>query len=103
MFFNTAKWRYVLYRLAGHFFQQPARLVDFLLVLDKGNGHNVAMRTMKQHSLAIIQRLPDDCTIEEIMETLWVQRKIVTGREQIQAGRSISHEEAKRRLGKWLK
>ncbi len=60
-------------------------------------------KSIKELSLEIIKKMPDSTTLDDIMETLWVQKKIITGREQIKAGQGISHEDAKRRLKKWLK
>lgn len=57
-------------------------------------------QNVKEFSLEIIKKMPDSSTIDDIMETLWVQKKIITGREQIKAGQGISHKEAKKRLSK---
>ncbi len=61
------------------------------------------MQTVKELSLEAIQKLPDTCSLDDIMEILWVQKKILMGQEQIESGRGISHKAAKKRLGKWLK
>lgn len=60
-------------------------------------------QSVKELSLEIIKNLPDSSTIDDIMETLWVQKKIITGRDQIKTGQGIPHDEAKKRLKKWLK
>ncbi len=57
----------------------------------------------KDQTLELIQRLPDSCSFDDVMEALWVQRKIFIAQEQIKAGEGISHEEAKKRLEQWLK
>jgi len=61
------------------------------------------MQKFKQITHKLIEKLPDDVSLDDIMEALRVQKKILTGREQIHAGMGITHEEAKRRLEKWLK
>ena len=61
------------------------------------------MRTVKKETIKLIQRLPDECSMDDIIETLWIRKKIMKGQEQIKAGKGISHEEAKKRLKKWLK
>lgn len=61
------------------------------------------MQTIKQLSINTIKKLSEFCSIDDIMETLWVQKKIITGIDQIKSGKGISHEEAKKRLEKWLK
>ena len=59
--------------------------------------------TLKQQTLETIKKLPEDCSLDDIMETLWVQKKIFIGQEEIRQGKGISEEEAMKRLEKWLK
>ncbi len=61
------------------------------------------MQTVKNLTIETIQKLPDSCSLDDIMEILWVQKKILVGQEQIKSGKGISHEQAKKRLEKWLK
>lgn len=53
---------------------------------------------MRDKALSMIQRLPPDVTIEEIMEKLYLLVKVERGLRQIDAGQGVSHEEAKRRF-----
>ena len=57
----------------------------------------------KQTALNAISQLRDSVSYEDIMYELYVLQKIERGRQDIREGRSVSHEEAKKRLGKWLK
>jgi predicted transcriptional regulator len=51
----------------------------------------------------LLDRLPDDCTIEDVQYHLYVLDKIDQGLADIEAGRTFSHEEVARRLrAKWL-
>jgi predicted transcriptional regulator len=51
----------------------------------------------------LLERLPDDCTIEDVQYHLYVLDKIDRGLADVEAGRTISHEEVARRLrDKWL-
>jgi predicted transcriptional regulator len=51
----------------------------------------------------LLDRLPDDCTIEDVQYHLYVLDKIDRGLADVEAGRTISHEEVARRLrDKWL-
>ena len=59
-------------------------------------------QTTKQAVVDMIQRLPDDASVEDIMAELFFRQKVDEGLRQLNAGEGISHEEAKRRLGKWL-
>lgn len=58
--------------------------------------------TTKQAVIEMIERLPDDVSVEEIMAELYFRQKVDEGLRQLDAGEGIDHEEAKRRLGKWL-
>lgn len=55
---------------------------------------------MRDKVLSMIQRLPPDVTIEEIMEKLYLLAKVERGLRQIDAGQGVSHEQAKRRFGR---
>ncbi|MGH7494930.1 MAG: hypothetical protein ACREOO_21365 [bacterium] len=61
------------------------------------------MIKVKEKTLELIQQLPDSCSFDDVMEALWIQRKIFIGQEQIKTGQGIAHEEVKKRLEKWLK
>ena len=58
--------------------------------------------TAKESALDAIAHLPDSATIEEIMEALYVRKKIADGLADIDAGRVVSNEEAKKRFEAWL-
>ena len=61
------------------------------------------MKTAKQNVLEILQTLPDESSYEDIMEKIYFLKKVETGLKDLQEGRSIPHEEVKKRLAKWLK
>jgi hypothetical protein len=46
--------------------------------------------------------LPDDATLEDIQHHLYVLEKIRRGRENIEAGRGRTTEQAQERLRRWL-
>ncbi len=50
----------------------------------------------------MIERLPDDTSVEDIMAELYFRQKVNEGLRQLDAGEGIEHEEARRKLGKWL-
>jgi predicted transcriptional regulator len=61
-----------------------------------------AMSTAKAEVQAILDRLPDDVSLEDIQYQIYVRQKIERGLKDGEEGRTVSHEEAKRRLQKWL-
>jgi predicted transcriptional regulator len=52
----------------------------------------------KERALEAIRDLPEDATVEDVMERLYFLAKVEEGLRQADAGRTISHEEAKRRI-----
>lgn len=54
--------------------------------------------TTKDRLLEAVQRLPADATVEQAMERLYLLAKVEAGLRQAEAGQTISHEDAKRRL-----
>ena len=59
------------------------------------------MGTPKQEVEALLQRLPDDCTFEDIQYHLYVLEKIRRGLEDIEAGRVVPHDEVVREFERW--
>ncbi|MDJ0824712.1 MAG: hypothetical protein QNJ16_04345 [Rhodobacter sp.] len=60
------------------------------------------MPTPKESVQAMIQKLPDDVTYEEMLYKLYVLESIEAGMADVEAGRTFTHEQVKRRLAKWL-
>jgi predicted transcriptional regulator len=52
----------------------------------------------KDRLIEAMQQLPPDTTIEQAMEQLYFLAKVQRGIQQADAGQTISHEEARRRL-----
>jgi predicted transcriptional regulator len=59
---------------------------------------SVAQQSVKQRVLEAVEALPADATIEDAMERLYFLAKIQRGLEQADAGDTMTHEEAKKRL-----
>jgi len=55
-----------------------------------------------QEATVIIEKLPNECSMEEIQYHLYVIDKVHNGFTQIDNGEFLSHEEAKGKLSKWL-
>ena len=56
--------------------------------------------TMRERALELVQQLPPEASVEEMMEKLYFLSKVERGLRQIEAGQVVSHEEAKRRFGR---
>ncbi|MDF9801445.1 putative transcriptional regulator [Catalinimonas alkaloidigena] len=57
----------------------------------------------KTQLLETIQDMPEEFSVDELMERLMILQKIEEGQQQIQAGQFYTEEEAKKKLEKWLK
>jgi predicted transcriptional regulator len=62
----------------------------------------VEVSSPKQAALEMIERLPDDASLEDIQYHLYVLQKIEQGLDDLEAGRVVPQEEVERRLQKWL-
>jgi predicted transcriptional regulator len=60
------------------------------------------MRTAKEEVRELLEHLPDDASLEDIQYHLYVRQKIRKGLEAAEQGRTITHEEAVRRMSRWF-
>lgn len=58
--------------------------------------------TEKKRILEIVREMPDDLTKEDVVEKLRFLQTVERGLKAVEEGQLLSHEEAKKRLGKWL-
>jgi hypothetical protein len=56
----------------------------------------------KAQVLQTIQTMPDIFSVEDLMDKLLLINKIENGLTEVTAQKTISHEEAKDKLKKWL-
>ena len=57
---------------------------------------------LKQQMLRTIQELPDDASVEDAIEHLYLLYKIQRGIGQSERGELVSQEEARQRMARWL-
>ncbi len=60
------------------------------------------METAKNEVKTMLKRLPESCSLEDIQYHLYILEKIKTGLERAESEGVISHEEAEKRLEKWI-
>lgn len=56
----------------------------------------------KQEIVKAVQDLPEEATIEEAIQKLYLLSKIQRGLAQADAGQTVSQEEARQRMAGWL-
>ncbi len=60
------------------------------------------MSTAKSEVASMLETLPDDSSLEDIQYHLYVLEKVKRGVKRAESEGTLSHTEAKQRLGKWL-
>ena len=61
------------------------------------------MASVRENAIKLLQNLPDDSSLEDIMEELYFKFLVDDGLKELDEGKGISHEEVENRLAKWLK
>lgn len=57
----------------------------------------------KETAKQLIDKLPHDATMDDIIHALYVNLKFSRGEKEIREGKGTPQAEAKIKLGKWLK
>jgi len=60
------------------------------------------MAGVKQQVIKMIQDLPDEVTIDDVMAELYFRIQVDAGLEELDGGEGIPQEEVEKRMAKWL-
>lgn len=60
------------------------------------------MALVKEKVIELIRAMPEDATVEDVMEELYFKLQVDEGLAELDRGEGIPHEEVEKRLGKWL-
>lgn len=66
------------------------------------NEKGIDMATAKDEVKSLLNRLPENCTLEDVQYHLYVVEKISKGLARAESEGSLSQEEAERKLNKWI-
>ncbi len=58
---------------------------------------------VKDEVIKMIQNMPEETSVEDIMAELYFRYQVDAGLKQLDEGRGIPHEEVEKRMAKWLK
>ncbi len=61
-----------------------------------------AAPNVKAQVREVLDRLPDDCSLEDVQYHLYVIEKLRRRIAQADSGQTVPHAEAEKRLEKWL-
>jgi len=59
------------------------------------------MKTAKEEVRSLLDKLPDDCTFEDIQYHIYVVEKIQRGIERAEEKGTLSQDEMERKFSKW--
>lgn len=57
---------------------------------------------LKERMLRAIEALPEDASVDDAIERLYLMSKIESGIQQADQGRLVTQEEARQRMARWL-
>jgi predicted transcriptional regulator len=60
------------------------------------------MAGAKQQVIQMIQSLPEEISIDDIMAELYFKLQVDAGLKELDAGKGIPHEEVEKRMSRWL-
>ena len=59
------------------------------------------MNTAKEEASALLSKLPEDCTLEDVQYHLYVVEKIQRGIYRTETEEEVSQDEVERKFSKW--
>ena len=59
------------------------------------------MADTKEEAIRLIQTMPEQCTLTDIMAELYFKQKVVQGLRDIEEGKTLTQEQVRRRMAKW--
>ena len=60
------------------------------------------MSGVKQQVIQMIQSLPENVTMDDIITELYFKLKVDAGLKELDEGKGIPHEDVEKRMSKWL-
>jgi len=60
------------------------------------------MSSVKEEVREILDKLPDDASLEDVQYHIYVRQKVERGLKDVEEGRVLSTEEVERRMSRWL-
>jgi predicted transcriptional regulator len=58
--------------------------------------------TTKREAIQMIERMPEEASLEDIFAELYFKMKVEQGLADVAAGRVVTDDEARKRFAKWL-
>ena len=58
--------------------------------------------SVKQQVINLVENLPEEVTVDDVMRELYFKAKVDKGLEELDQGNGIPHEAVEHRLARWL-
>jgi len=63
----------------------------------------INMTGVKQQVIQMIETLPEEITVDDIMAELYFKKQVDAGLKELDEGKWVAHEEVEKRMARWLK
>jgi predicted transcriptional regulator len=60
------------------------------------------MAGVKEQVIKMIQSLPEDITVDDVMAELYFKLQVDAGLKELDEGKGVPHEDVEKRMSKWL-
>ncbi len=71
-------------------------------MMHRGNEEGTGMTAVKEKVIELVKALPEDATVEDVIEELYFKLQVDEGLAELDRGEGIPHEEVEKRMSKWL-
>lgn len=61
------------------------------------------MPSGKKTALKIIEKMPDNASLEQVMYELFFRQRVDRGLAELATGKIVSHDEVRRSVARWLR
>jgi predicted CopG family antitoxin len=68
----------------------------------KGGERERMSTKVKEAVIDMIQRMPEDTSVADIIAELYIRRKVDVGLQQLDSGQELEHAEVQQRMQRWL-
>jgi predicted transcriptional regulator len=89
-----------------HAFAIQAKVAFFVkrrMIKSAWTGEYGMAASSKHAALRIIQQMPDDSSLEEVIYELYFRQRVERGLEELRQGKTVSHQSVKKSVAKWLR
>lgn len=61
------------------------------------------MASSKKTALNLIEKMPENASLEQIMYGLFFRQRVDRGLDELDKGKTVTHDEVRRSVARWLR